>query len=285
MFKRYGLLILVIGVVLVFSAGFSWAWLIGEFQVANQKARAGHTFTDSVTGMEFVWVPAGCFQMGSPSWEDERSEDEGPVHKVCVDGFWMGKYEVTQGQWQKIMGSNPSRFKEGKNYPVENVSWNDCQEFVEKLNHRGRKTFRLPTEAEWEYACRAGSVTPFSFGATISTDQANFDGSNNTYGNGYKGVFRGSTSEVGSLDSNSFGLYDMHGNVWEWCADWYKGYYSNISVRNPQGSSMGSDRVNRGGGWSSSPRFVRSACRRGSKPFYRYNFLGFRLVSQNGASW
>jgi formylglycine-generating enzyme required for sulfatase activity len=196
-----------------------------------------------------------------------------------VDGFWIGKFEVTQGQWQKIMGNNPSTLKEGDNYPVEEVSWSDCQEFIEKLNRKSSYSFRLPTEAEWEYACRSGSTTPFSFGATISTDQANLDGSNNTYGNAYKGVYRRSTVEVGSLRSNAFGLYDMHGNVWEWCSDWYgENYYANSSVQNPQGPSSGSIRVNRGGSWSSIPCRVRSAVRGGLSPGDRSRILGFRLV-------
>jgi len=279
MFKRYGLLILVVGVVLVLQTGFSWAWMIGDFQISAPKVRAGQTFTDSVTGMEFVWVPAGCFQMGSPSGESMRSDVEGPVHKVCVDGFWMGKYEVTQGQWQKIIGSNPSRFKKGDNYPVEKVSWNDCQEFIEKLNRRSNKTFRLPTEAEWEYACRAGTTTPFSFGNTISTDQANYDG-NYTYDNGSKGVYRESTVKVGSFSPNAYGLYDMHGNVWEWCADWYgKNYYKNSSVQNPRGPVLGSICILRGGSWDSFPRFVRSAFRFSYLPSFRLYYLGFRLVS------
>jgi len=166
------------------------AWLIGDFQIPAKPVReikpqpkpvvrsqtdsgssysslsssvstgsgstSGSTFTDPVTGMEFVWVPNGCFQMGSSSGEKGRDSDEGPVHRVCVDGFWIGKYEVTQGQWQKVMGNNPSYFKKGSNYPVEQVSWDDCQSFIKKLNRQSRKTFRLPTEAEWEYAARGG---------------------------------------------------------------------------------------------------------------------------------
>ena len=281
----------------------SWAWVIGGFEIPARKVKpkpkpspvirnlkntsvstpssgsGGQTFRDSTTGMKFVWVPKGCFQMGSPSGESERNSDEGPVHRVCVDGFWMGKYEVTQGEWQKIMGNNPSRFKKVFNYPVEKVSWDDCQSFIRKLNARSNKTFRLPTEAEWEYACRAGTTTPFSFGSTISTDQANYNG-NYTYGYSRQGVYRKSTVSVGSFRSNAFGLYDMHGNVWEWCSDWYdKDYYKKRVGQNPQGASSGSFRVLRGGCWDYGPGGVRSAYRFRFSPGNRGSYLGFRLVS------
>ncbi|MEA3333135.1 MAG: formylglycine-generating enzyme family protein, partial [Pseudomonadota bacterium] len=157
----------------------------------------GDIWTEPETGIELVYLEGGSFQMGSPSDEKERSSDEGPVHEVKLDGFWIGCYEVTQSEWQKVMGNNPSRFQKGDsdNRPVEQVSWDDCQEFIEKLNCRRNsdKSFRLPTEAEWEYACRAGTTTPFSFGATISTDQANYDG-DYTYGNGCKGEYRRKTT-------------------------------------------------------------------------------------------
>ncbi|MEA1923166.1 MAG: formylglycine-generating enzyme family protein [Pseudomonadota bacterium] len=308
MWRSRKFLVVCLVIVAVLMPLLGWAWVIGGFEVpakpvkvkpnpqavvgsgsgrsgggsvpASQNgAGAGSNFTDPVTGMEFIWVPQGCFQMGSPSGEKGRDSDEGPVHRVCLDGFWMGKYEVTQGQWQKITGNNPSRFKKGNNYPVEKVSWNDCQEFIKKLNRRSGKNFRLPTEAEWEYACRAGTTTPFSFGSTISTDQANYDG-NYTYGRGRKGVYRKSTVSVGSFRPNAFGLYDMHGNVWEWCSDWYdSGYYKNSPEQNPQGASSGSSRVFRGGCWSSSPWCVRSANRGWLRPGSYFNILGFRLVS------
>jgi len=170
--------------------------------------------------MEFVLIPSGEFIMGSPSNEEGRDRDEGPQHRVRISkGFYMGQTEVTQSQWRSVMSTKPSRFK-GNNLPVEQVPWNDAVEFCKKLSQRKGKTYRLPTEAEWEYACRAGTSTPFNTGSTISTSQANYNG-NFTYGSGQKGVDRQKTTEVGSFAPNSFGLYDMHGNVWEWCSDWY----------------------------------------------------------------
>jgi len=228
------------------------------------------SYTERAANIEMVSIPAGAFDMGS----NNGGADEKPVHRVYVDGFYMGKYEVTQGQWQAVMGNNPSRF-EGDNLPMEQVSWDDCQEFIRKLNSMTGKQYRLPTEAEWEYACRAGTTTAFSWGNSISTNQANYDG-NYTYGGGSKGVYREKTMPVGSFGANPWGLYDMHGNVWEWCQDWY-GSYSSGDERNPTGASGGASRVNRGGSWFSSPRFLRSAIRTYG-PGYRDNDLGFRLV-------
>lgn len=132
------------------------------------KPKQGDITTDPVTGIKFVYVPKGCFQMGSLPDEENRDNDEGPVHKVCVDGFWMGKYEVTQGQWQKVMGTNPAYFKKGDNYPVEQVSWDDTQEFLAKLNRESSRSYRLPTEAEWEYACRAGGSGRYCGGDDVN---------------------------------------------------------------------------------------------------------------------
>ena len=175
--------------------------------------------------------------MGSPKEEKERKDDE-IQHKVTLTkGFYMGVYTVTQEQWQEVMGNNPSHFKGEKNLPVEHVSWDDCQEFIKKLREKDKKPYRLPTEAEWEYACRAGTTTPFHFGETISTDQANYNG-NFTYGNGKKGVYREKTTPVGSFPANAWGLHDMHGNVWQWCQDWY-GDYPQKDVVDPQGPEKG----------------------------------------------
>jgi len=157
----------------------------------------------------------------------------------------MGIHLVTQEQWNAIMPFNPSEFKGEKNLPVETVSWDACQDFVKKLRDKDRKAYRLPTEAEWEYACRAGTTTPFCFGDTIFTDQANYDG-NKTYGNGEKGVFRQKTTPVGSFPANAWGLHDMAGNVWQWCQDWHGAYPQN-DVVDPQGSNAGPYRVLRGG--------------------------------------
>ena len=248
-------------------------------QVAVQKSRSGQKWTDPTTGMKFVKVPEGCFQMGSPSTEKKRSSNE-TQHKVCLDEFWLGKYEVTQGQWEAVMGSNPSNFKKGDKHPVEQVSWDDAQEFLKKLSVRSSSTFRLPTEAEWEYSCRAGTKTPFSFGNTISADtETNYDG-NYPYRGGSKGKYRQSTTPVGSFPANAWGLHDMHGNVWEWAQDIYAGdAYSKHRRKNPIYEASGSSRVNRGGSWDSYAGFLRCAYRYRDTPDVSHYSLGFRAVA------
>ncbi|MFZ4464055.1 MAG: SUMF1/EgtB/PvdO family nonheme iron enzyme [Bacteroidales bacterium] len=228
----------------------------------------------SADGIDMVFVKGGTFTMGSPTNEAKRSDNE-TQHQVTLSDFSIGKYEVTQKQWQFIMGSNPSSFK-GDNLPVENVSWSDVQEFIQKLNQKTGKTYRLPTEAEWEYACRAGTSTPFNTGNNLTTSQANYDG-NYPYNNNPKGEYRAKTMPVGSFAPNAWGLYDMHGNVWEWCNDWY-GDYNSGSQSNPQGASSGSYRVYRGGGWGDFARLCRSADRNYDAPGNRYSRIGFRLV-------
>ncbi len=175
--------------------------------------------------LEMVEIPGGTFLMGSPEDEPLREDSEGPQHKVTVQPFFMGKFPVTQEQYEAIMGKNPSSFK-GKNKPVECVSWDNAVEFCAKISQRTGKPYRLPSEAEWEYACRAGSTkpTPFHFGDTITTDLANYNG-NYTYGSAPKGQYRQQTTDVGSFPANAFGLYDIHGNIWEWCEDcWFDNY-------------------------------------------------------------
>ena len=216
-------------------------------------------FTNSI-GMKFVWIPPGSFMMGSPKEEKGRSDGE-IQHKVTLTrGFYMGIHLVTQEQWKEVMGNNPSRFKGEKNLPVETVSWDDCQEFIKKLREKDKKPYRLPSEAEWEYACRAGTTTPFHFGETISTDQANYLGEA-VHGNGKKDVYRGKTTPVGSFPANAWGLFDMHGNIYEWCQDWFRDYYSNTEVVDPQGPVNGEGHVVRGGSWISSLLQCRSAHR------------------------
>ena len=172
---------------------------------AQEKKDPPKDFTNSI-GMKFVWIPPGNFMMGSPKEEKERRSTDETQHKVTLTkGFYMGVYTVTQEQWQEVMGNNPSHFKGEKNLPVEKVSWDDCQEFIKKLREKDKKAYRLPTEAEWEYACRAGTTTPFHFGETISTDQANYNG-NVIYGNGKKGVYRKKTTPVGSFPANAWGF-------------------------------------------------------------------------------
>jgi len=232
---------------------------------------AGQEWHDPVSGIDFVWVPEGCFQMGCVSGISCSSDsNERPVHKVCLDSFWMGKYEVTQTQWVKVMGNNPSGFK-GDTRPVEKVSWNDVQKFLQKLNDQaGKEMYRLPSEAEWEYAARAGTQTVYSFG----NDADRLDEYAWYYANS-----GGKTHSVGQLKPNAWGLYDMHGNVWEWCQDRYdKNYYSRSPSKNPDGPSSGSNRVGHGGAWSFYARDCRSAFRVSGAPDDRFNDLGFRLL-------
>jgi formylglycine-generating enzyme required for sulfatase activity len=209
--------------------------------------------------MTFVLIRPGTFQMG----------DQQSVHKVTITKpFYMGKYEVTQEQWERVMGSNPSTFKGAKN-PVEQVSWDDCQNFVAKLKEKvPGQSFRLPTEAEWEYACRAGSTGDYCYGEG--------DGSLGEYA-WYSSNDGQKTHPVGEKKPSVWGLYDMHGNVWEWCADWYGGYDSGV-VTDPVGPSTGSGRVLRGGSWLGSATGCRSALRYGLPPSGRRDRIGFRVV-------
>jgi len=211
--------------------------------------------------IELVQIPAGSFLMGSP----EVYDDERPQHLVNVPSFLMGKYTVTQAQYEAVMGTNPSYF-EGSELPVEQVSWNDAVEFCDELSQLTGRQYRLPTEAEWEYACRAGTTTPYSFGEKLTHKQANF-GSNQT-------------STVGIYLPNSFGLHDMHGNVWEWCLDVWHGNYEDAPS---DGSAWitreeSESRLMRGGSWLSTSGDCRSAYRNFIHPNLRLNFLGFRVV-------
>ncbi len=245
----------------------------------NQKRETfpttvGQVLINSI-GMKLTYIPAGEFMMGSPSNEANRMSDE-TQHRVRISQpFLMQTTEVTQSQWQSVMGNNPSVFKGDSNLPVEKVSWSDAVAFCEKLSQRDGRTYRLPTEAQWEYACRAGTTTPFSFGHTLSTNQANYNG-NFVYGSGVKGTYRGKTVAVGSFPANAWGLYDMHGNVWEWCSDWY-GDYPSGNVTDPTGASDGSARVCRGGSWDINPGFCRSAVRLWINPPSSSYIIGFRV--------
>ncbi len=243
--------------------------------VQAEQAPAPKAMTNTL-GMQFVLIPPGSFLMGSPKEEKERKGDE-TQHKVkLTKGFYLGTCPVTQEQWKEIIGKNPSKFQDGKNLPVEQVNWNDCQVFIKKLREKDKKPYRLPTEAEWEYACRAGTTTPFHFGETISPDQANYNG-NYHYGDGKKGIYRGKTVPVGSFPANAWGLYDMHGNIWQWCEDWFEEYpKKEVEVVNPLGTK-GEIRVIRGGSWIDNPLECRSAYRGGSKPVLYHSLVGFRL--------
>ena len=254
---------------------------------------------EPVLGMEFVLIPGGCFMMGSPENELKRESNEGPVHKVCLDDFWMGKYEVTVGQFASFVkdigykgdGENrceckgmakPDNFEQEDTHPVACISWNESMAFANWLSksNNDKYSFTLPTEAQWEYSCRAGTTTPFYFGQTINTDQVNYNG-NYPYGNGKKGIYRKKTTPVGNFPPNSFGLYDMHGNVWEWCMDWYGDYKQNIE-KNPVGPGTGSARVVRGGAWVNFAWFCRSAFRDWDEPAWRDSVLGLRLALPRG---
>ncbi len=241
-------------------------------------------------GMEFVLIPAGTFNMGSPTNEKYRDEDE-LIHSVTISQpFYMQTTEVTQKQWTAVMGDNPSAADwRGGQSPVERVSWNDCQDFINKLNKMGVGQYRLPTEAEWEYACRAGTVTPYWFGDTLDCSQAMFG--NNTYKGPTncvdyvekKGWETDAPAPVKSFPPNGWGLYDMHGNVWEWCQDWY-GKYEVGPVTDPTGPEKGHERVRRGGSFFKYPWYLRSANRNIAHPQSRYHTTGFRLVKEVDAS-
>ena len=235
------------------------------------------TITNSI-GMQFVYISPGTFMMGSPKNEPGRDDNE-KLHEVTLTkGFYLQTTEVTQKQWTDIMGNNPSRFKEcGNDCPVEKISWNDVQDFIAKMNRiEKRELYRLPTEAEWEYSARAGTQKPFYFGDCLSTDEANYNG-NYPLKDCNKGIYRRTTMPVASFQGNAWGLYDMHGNVWEWCQDWY-GKYSSEGVTDPTGPSSGSNRVFRGGGWYDYAHYCRSANRNSREPGNRNNNVGFRLL-------
>ena len=238
----------------------------------------GKSITNSLD-MKFMLIPAGSFMMGSPPDEYERDYREEKPHKVMISKpFYLQTTEVTQGQWRRVMQYNPSAFKDcGENCPVQRVTWHDAQEFIGRLNMlEGTDKYRLPTEAEWEFACRAGTTTPFFTGLCISTDQANYNG-NDPFRGCPKGKNRKSTVRVAKFPPNGWGLYDMHGNVWEWCQDWY-GEYSAYNVTDPKGPSSGTYRVLRGGSWLSRAGYSRSACRMGHYPSTREDHIGFRVA-------
>ena len=253
--------------------GFPYAWA-SDWGEDPYGVYFGITYKGARLG--FRWIPAGTFMMGSPEDEPKRNDDE-TLHEVTLtQGFWMGETTCTQQFWEQIMGSNPSWFK-GKQRPVESVSWNDVIEFIEKVNGmKPELALRLPTEAEWEYACRAGTQTPFHTGDQITTDQANYYGPE-PYNNGKQGEYRGETMPVKSFSPNAWGLYQMHGNVREWCQDWF-GPYPNQPEQDPQGPITGQSRVMRGGIWSLNGGYVRSACRDYGDPSVENDWRGFRLA-------
>jgi formylglycine-generating enzyme required for sulfatase activity len=254
------------------------AFLCCTLDASCLLAQAPKEITNSI-GMKLVLITKGTFMMGSPESEEGRKENE-TQHKVTISkDYYLGVYEVTQAQYEKVMGKNPSYFQgaivgnENANLPVENVSWDDTVEFCKKLSDlpeekKAGRLYRLPTEAEWEYACRAGSKAAYSFGANSKTlgDYAWFGESSGSQ-----------THPVGEKKANAWGLYDMHGNVWEWCSDWY-GVYPKGAVSDPVGPPEGSPRVFRGGGWDNWAEHCRSANRSGIVPSHRNDLCGFRVA-------
>ncbi len=256
----------------------------------HRYRRKNKSYTEALgdgVNLTLMLIPAGAFDMGAPEDEPESRDDERPQHRVSVPQFLMGRYPVTQAQWRVVAGypqeaqelnPDPSDFK-GDDRPVENVSWDDAQEFCNRLSTKTGKTYCLPSEAQWEYACRAGTTTPFHYGAMITPEVANYDG-NYTYNDSPEGEYRESTSDVGRFPANPFGLYDMHGNVLEWCEDDYHADYEGAPsdgsawVENDRESLK---RLLRGGSWFSIPAYCRSAARNNSTRVNRFNFFGFRV--------
>jgi len=254
---------------------------VNEFgEIIKRDRRLTEMFAEDLgdgVQLEMVSIPGGSFMMGSPEDEEGRDGSESPQHKVNIPPFFLGRYSVTQQQYEAVMGYNPSYFK-GANRPVEMINWNQATEFCQRLSQKTGRQYRLPSEAEWEYACRAGTTTPFCFGETITTDLANYYGKK-TYGSAPEGVFRRQTTDVGSFPPNAFGLYDMHGNVWEWCQDVWHGNYNGAPTDGSAWESGGDSafRVLRGGSWlfescRCADRFLRHAS--GS---YHYD-VGFRVA-------
>jgi formylglycine-generating enzyme required for sulfatase activity len=242
--------------------------------------------TNSI-GMKLAYIKPATFMMGSPAEERDRGNDEDQHEVEITQPYYIGVFPVTQQQYQRVMNSNPSYFTREKggdaDYPVERVSWTDAVEFCKKLSElpeerEGGRVYRLPTEAEWEYACRAGTRTAFHFGSSLSSRQANFDGSS-VYGGAERGPNLEKTSAVGSYKPNDFGLYDMHGNVWQWCADWYDAkYYKSGPRQDPRGPTSGRSRVMRGGCWQCDGAWLRAANRGKSAPGRRDDGFGFRIA-------
>ena len=253
---------------------------VEEILKENRLARAQQHVEELGAGatLEMVWIPGGNFVMGSPEDELGRFDRESPQHAVAVPSFFLGKYPVTQEQWEAVMDENPSRFQDAKR-PVDSVTWHEAARFCAALRDKTGKAYRLPSESEWEYACRAGTTTPFHFGNAITFELANYDATR-AYSTEPVGEYRGETSPVGSFLPNGFGVYDMHGNVWEWCADAWHRNYENAPC---DGSSWDADgdeslRVMRGGAWDILPNGCRSAFRDFDNPASRDASYGFRVA-------
>ena len=262
--------------------------------VVNAAGEKIETVANSLD-MAFVTIPRGTFTMGSPAKETDRGDDEDQHEVKITKDFYFGVHEVTQGQYEKVMGVNPSFFtptgpgkakvkvKDTSKCPVECVTWHDAVEFCKKLSalpqeHSAKRKYRLPTEAEWEYACRAGTTTPLHYGDVVDSYHANFNGLS-PYGIGRGGPFHRRPVDVGSYQANKFGLFDMHANVMEWCQDWYAAdYYAKSPAEDPTGPAEGAEKVTRGGSWSNSGKACRSAVRTKLAPDESHYGLGFRVV-------
>jgi formylglycine-generating enzyme len=229
---------------------------------------SGVTFREPVTGMEFVLVKGGCFRMG----DEDGDREERPAHEVCVDNFYLGRYEVTQGQWKAMKGKNPSKNRNSDQDPVEDISWNDVEDFLKDLNQKTGRTFRLPTEAEWEYAARSGGRQEKWAGTNNESDIGNYAWYNDNVG-------RGDHRPVGQKRPNAYGLYDMTGNVSEWVADWYdSSYYKESPRNNPGGPGRGGDRVYRGGSFKDRAKDIRTTKREKKSNRRGDQTVGFRLA-------
>jgi formylglycine-generating enzyme required for sulfatase activity len=268
--------------------------LAKQFAAEQQASLLARAVTNSV-GMKLARVPAGRFLMGAAAGEQEARDDERPQHAVEITRpFYLGAYPVTQAQYEKVMGTNPSRFKPGtdgldtKDFPVETVSWLAARDFCAKLSalpaeQAAGRVYRLPTEAEWEYACRAGTTTPFHVGKALASTQANFDGAS-PYGGAAKGPRLNRPAKVGSYRPNAWGLYDMHGNVWQWCEDRYDaGYYGRSPKQDPRGADVGTSHVMRGGSFLCPGDQCRAAYRISNPPGSTYADGGFRVACVIGA--
>jgi len=256
----------------------------------SRRKSFAHFFSENLGDgivLEMVYIPGGTFMMGSPDSELGREDDENPQHQVTVPAFYAGKYPITQAQWKAVMGKNPSWFLswsiDYKKLPVECVWWNRAVEFCGKLSQKTGKRYRLLSEAEWEYACRAGTTTPFHFGETITPELVNYQG-NYPYAKAPPGLWRRETTDLGSFPPNAFGMYNMHGNVWEWCSDTW---HSNYNGAPTDGSSWeaGTDdrRVLRGGSWLNNAILCRSAYRTRNPAIVRDNDIGFRVALVSGS--
>jgi len=239
-------------------------FLMGLMILSRAWAGEAETYSSATTGMVFLKIPGGCYLMG----DNRGYEYEKPEHEVCVADFYLGKYEVTQEQWMKLMDSNPSKF-EGPQNPVDRISWNDAVVYIAKLNQaEGTLKYRLPTEAEWERAARGGSPHRYYWGDEMDNDYVWYYGSSN---------FR--THPVGTRKPNGYDLYDMLGNVWEWVSDWYDfDYYKNSPRDNPQGPPTGTLKTRRGGSMANLASYVRSASRYRGPLDKRHHILGFRIA-------